>query len=305
MSDLNIIEKLQQSESSLCNLVLTYKANIMKRASDDIVSMSPEKQDQFLQRTIMSIVQNENLKECFNSPEGRYSIFELIDECVKTGLILNKHAYAVPYGKKVKKDKADVWVKCADFQIRDRGFHALLCGGSQPIFNDLRYGVVYEKEKNNVEINRGNGEVIHKECIDTDKGKPIGVWVQAVKLEGSKEVEFYPISYIYNIRNNHSIPYQRYIKKEISTCAWVTDEIPMIIKTAIKAFCKPYADVKDALAYAYYFEKDEVVDVRENVETFAEKIIDTAKISFDTESVVVEEKNIEEKPVEEKNKKLF
>ena len=147
MSDITkySIEKLQPSENSLIEMVNFFKDKLLKRASDDIRLISPDAQDKFLMRTVASIIKNDALKECFNSVQGKISIYSLIDDCLKTGLELDKHAYAIPYGKKIKSGNNDIWIKEAHFEIKRQGFHALLCGGDKPIFKNLLSGVVYEK----------------------------------------------------------------------------------------------------------------------------------------------------------------
>jgi len=297
--ELSPIELLQPNEKSLMSMVSTYKDRMMKRASDSLRNSSPDKQDQFLMRTIASIIKNDNLKDCFNTHQGKVSIYMLIDDCLKTGLELEKHAYAIPYSKKVRSGNADIWIKEASFQIKREGYHALLCGGEKPIFKDLLWGVVYEKEKNNIKINRATGEVDHPIFIDEDRGKAIGCWVQAIHLDGKKEAEFYPVSRIFEIRDNHSKTYQDYLAKKVSTSAWVTDEIPMIEKTAIKAFCRPYADVKDELANAFYSEREE--NIPENVrsmEDIASEIADESIENFKEAKRNVKEEIPEEKEPE-------
>jgi recombinational DNA repair protein RecT len=297
----NALEALRPTEPSIMALIMQYKTKMIQRASDSIRKATPAKQDQFLARTIASIVKNENLKECFNSIEGKMSIYTLIDDCLKTGLELDKHAYAIPYSKKTNNG----YVKTASFQIKRQGFHALLCGGSKPIFKDLKWGMVYENEKDDVNINRATGEISHPISIDSDRGKPIGCWVQAIKFDGTKEAEFYPISFIYNIRNNHSKTYQDYLAKKIHSCTWITDEIPMIEKTAIKAFCRPYAEVHEELGRAYYSEGDEIIEQKQNIVDKANDIIEDATFRLEqennNESEIIEEKE----PVKEEKKSLF
>lgn len=298
-NNLSLIEQMQPTEKSLVEVVNKYKNHLLKRASDNIRKQTPDKQEQFLMRTVASIIKNENLKECFNSPEGKYSVFELVDDCLKTGLELEKHVYPVPYGKKVKRGNNDVWIKTASFQIKRQGFHALLCGGDKPIFKNLLSGIVYEKEKDLIKINRATGEIDHPVFIGEDRGKVIGVWVQAIHLDNHKEAEYYPISYIHNIRNNHSKTYNDYIAKKVNSCAWVTDPIPMIEKTAIKAFCRPYADVCEALQNAYYSEGDEIIEKPGNIEETAEIILDSTIDRLDQE--IKDDNNIEnEKPKDSK-----
>ena len=303
---LSVIEALQPNESSLTKMIAAWHDKLFARASEELRKAPKDKQDQFLSRLIYSIAKNENLKECFNTPEGKISIFKLVDDCFKTGLSLDTHAYAVPYSKKNSKG---VFYKEAHFEIKRQGFHAILCGGDKPIFKDLRWGVVYEKEKADIKINRATGEVNHPIAIESDRGKPIGCWVQSIKLDGiTKEAEFYPISYIYNLRDNHSKTYNKYLDdmekykaKKIdyqpTAPAWVVDEIPMIEKTAIKAFCRPYADVKEELANAYYSENDNDDNYNPSTPIYklAEKIIDKATVNLGEEAELKRETK-EEKP---------
>lgn len=304
--NLTILETLKHEEKSLFKMVTYYKNDLLKRACDNIRTLSQEKQDQFLGKIIASIVKNENLKECFSSAEGRYSIFELIDNCLKTGLELDLHAYAIPYSKSVVKGNNKVWVKVANFQIRDKGYVALLCGGKKPIFKMMDYSIVYEKEKDNIKINKSTGEINHPIFIGEDRGKPIGVWVRAEHINGKKEVEFYPISYINNIRDNHSKPYQDYKNKKLSTCAWVTDPLPMILKTGIKAFCRIYADISEALANAYYSDGEEIIEPLKNMDDIAETVIDKAIDDLDIENEPeVKEEIKEEEKNEQQSNSLF
>ena len=272
----NMLETLKPNESSLMTMIDYAKPRLMKRASESLQHATPEKQTQFLSRTVASIVKNEKLAPCFASHEGRVSIYMLIDDALKTGLELEKHAYAVPYPRSIGKGQNQVWITEAKFQIKRQGYHALLCGGTKPIFEDLRWGTVYEKDK--VSLNRATGEVKHHAFIG-ERGKHIGCWVQVIKLNGQKESEFYPLSYINNIRDKHSKTYQKYIDNKVSSCAWITDPVPMGEKTAIKAFCSPYADVKDELANALYSERDEGFaepGAERDNESLADGIIDEA-----------------------------
>lgn len=288
---LSVIDGLKQSENSLMKMVDTYKDRLMKRASNELKKAGPDKQEQFMARTVANIIKNEKLKDCFMSPEGKVSIYMLIDDALKTGLELEKHAYAIPYKKNAGTKQNPRWVSTASFQIKDRGYHALLCGSEQPIFKDLKWGVVYENEKDNVKIDRASGEISHPVSISDNRGNPVGVWVQATKLDGSKEAEFYPKSFIENIRNNHSKPYQDYVAKKISSCTWITDEIPMWTKTAIKSFCRPYADVVEALQNAYYSEGDNIVDKQKDIADIALDVIDSAIENLDGE---IDRSNVKE-----------
>jgi recombinational DNA repair protein RecT len=290
---LSLIEQLQPTKSSLWDTVSKHKEDMLMCACDSIKDAPKEKQDQFLIQTIANIIKNDKLKECFESPEGRYSIFELVNDCLKTGLELDKHIYPIPYSKKVN----DRWVKTVQSQINKAGYKAQLCGGSKPILKNLLSGVVYEKETNDIKINRATGEVDHPVFIGADRGKPVGAWVQAVHLDGHLEAEYYPISYVENIRNNHSKPYKKYLealndfntkksKYKPELPAWLSDPIPMIEKTAIKAFCRPYADVCEALQSAYYTEGDEIIDAKQNIDEVADAIVENAINNMENAEII-------------------
>lgn len=270
----NMLETLRPNESSLMALIDIAKPRLMKRAAESLQHATPEKQNQFLSRTVAAIVKNEKLAPCFTSHEGRVSIYLLIDDALKTGLELDKHAYAVPYPRLINKGQNEIWITEAKFQIKRQGYHALLCGGEKPIFEDLRWGTVYEKDPT-ASVDEAAGEVKHIAAIVKNRGDVIGVWVQIIKLNGGKEAKFFEIDYINSIRDNYSKSYNKYP----DSSPWTLSPIPMAEKTAIKAFCSPYADVKDELANALYSERDEGFanpeETRDN-ETLADTIIDGA-----------------------------
>ena len=295
----NALETLKQDEKSISFLISQYKDKMIKRSSDTIRKADPAKQDQFISRMISTIIKDDNLKECFQTIPGKVSIYTLMDDCLRTGLQLGKHVYAIPFSRKYK----DGWVKEAKFMVKKEGYHAMLCGGNKPIFKDLKHGIVYEKEKDNIKINRATGEIDHPACIESDPGKPVGCWVQAKKLDGSLEAEFYPIRLIYNIRDHHSKSYQDFKEKKIKSSPWVTDEEAMIEKTAIKKFCKPYAEVCEELSNAYYSESDDIEEgFKEafNLEEVANSKIDEAINKLDPENTIESDEIIEEEVIEEK-----
>ena len=224
-------------------------------------------------RTVTELL-DDNLKDVYKTPEGRLSIFRIIEETTATGLELGKHAYAVPQPIK----RGDKWIKKARYDIKRQGYHALLCGGDRPIFKDLRWGAVYEAEKDTCTVNEATGEVSHPVVVGKTRGEIIGVWVQGIiildKQETKKEATYYPIDAILNIRDTHSEMWDKY-----KSGPWKDDLVPMAEKTAIKSFCRPYADVKDALAHAIYSEGGESFPSEQDEkprEDIAEAILDDA-----------------------------
>lgn len=82
------------------------------------------------------------------------------------------------------------------------------------------------------------------------------MWVQGVIIladkSTTKEATWYPIDAILHIRDTKSDLWMKY-----KSGPWKDDPIPMAEKTAIKAFCRPWAAVADALAHAIYSEEGE------------------------------------------------
>lgn len=282
--EMQAIVEMDRKRDAVSTAVEKQKDKLLKNACAYVRGMTPDNQEAFLQRTVTALL-DEKLADCYNTPEGKLSIFRIIEESMQTGLELNKHAYAVPQSKKRGND----WIKVARYDIKRQGFHALLCGGDKPIFRDLRWGSVYEKDK--CSIDGQTGEVKHVIAIAKTRGEMIGVWVQGEIILSDnatrKEAEFYPIDYILGVRDAHSESWKSFKAGKISSCPWQSDPVQMAEKTAIKAFSRPWADVKDALAHAIYEEPDSAVPTKEQErprEEVAEAILDAA-LSAETKDI--------------------
>jgi len=262
-----------QKEESIRKGITALKSKILVSAGEEFQSWPEEKQNQFFERTIMTIAKDDKLIDCFASPEGKLSLIEAVEKSVSTGLqIGGKHAYLVPQGRKTNRkgsDGKDLWVKEVRFSIRDRGYYALLVGGKRPIFLDLRWGQVYEKD--DCTINKGTGEVKHNISISDDKGKFLGVWVQAKKINGQLETEFYSKSKIDQWRNC-SKAYQSAKNKNEKT---IWDDWPeeMGLQSSIRHFCERYEEARELLASAIYDDETEekktgsvIDDINESLE---------------------------------------
>ncbi len=272
-ADMQAIVSIDQKRGSLSDAIERKKEGLINNACKYIQDMKPGAQDAFLYRMVGALL-DEKLSECFQSPQGKFSIYNIIEKTMATGLELGKHAYAVPQPKKV----GDKWIKTARYDIKRQGYHALLCGGDRPIFKDLRWGAVYEAEKDTCTVNEATGEVSHPVVVGKTRGEIIGVWVQGIiildKQETKKEATYYPIDAILNIRDTHSEMWDKY-----KSGPWKDDLVPMAEKTAIKSFCRPYADVKDALAHAIYSEGGESFPSEQDEkprEDIADAILDDA-----------------------------
>ena len=287
-----------QKEESIRNGITALKKKILVSAGDEFQSWPEEKQNQFFERTIIAIAKDEKLIDCFNSPEGKLSIIEAVEKAVATGLqIGGKHAYLVPQPKRTnRKDNKGViiWVTEVRFSIRDRGYYALLCGGKKPIFLDLRWGSVYEKD--DCTINKGNGEVKHNVAITDDKGKFLGCWVQAKKINNQLEVEFYPNSKIEQWRNS-SKAYQKAVENKYNDSPWLTWPEEMALQASIRHFCERYEEARELLASALY-DDEQQTEQKTTVENINEAL---SKPEPGNEPEETEKRSEETKPDEKKD----
>lgn len=281
--------KMIQREESIKKGVLALKDKILVSAGEEFLSWPEEKQNQFLERTIMAIAKNEKLTGCFESPEGKLSIIEAVEKAVSTGLqIGGKQAYLVPQPETVIKNKKEIWVTKIRFSIKDVGYYALLCGGKKPIFLDLRWSIVYEKD--DCSVDAGTGIVNHKKSISEDKGKIIGCWVQAKKMNNQLEAEFFSVSKINEWRDS-SKAYQK--NKSFPWKEWYDE---MAIQASIRHFCNKYEQSRELLAAAIYDDEQ----LEEIIKKSSIDFVDAALTKSDTKP---EEEKKEKKDKQKKEKK--
>jgi recombinational DNA repair protein RecT len=261
------VVQMIRKEDSIRNGVNALKAKILVSAGDEFLSWDREKQDQFFERTVLAIAKDEKLAACFDSTEGKLSIIEAVEKAVSTGLqIGGVHAYLVPQGRNVKRRDASgkeisVYVVEIRFSIRDRGYYALLCGGKKPIFADLRWGQVYEKD--NCTIDKGTGNVNHAVSICDDKGKFLGCWVQCTKINNQKEVEFYSVSKINQWASSSKN------KEDFNIWKKWFDE--MALQASIRHFCERYEKARELIASALYNDEGEP-EIKTTIESIDEAL---------------------------------
>lgn len=241
-----------QKEESIRRGINSLKEKILVSAGDEFQSWPDEKQNQFLERTVVCIAKDEKLADCFKSPEGKLSIIGAVEKAVSTGLqIGGKHAYLVPQPKKTARGE---WIKEVRFSIRDRGYYALLCGGKKPIFKDLSWGII--RTGDDCRISKATGEVIHNVAITGKIQEYIGCWVRAEKLSGKFEADFFPKEKIEQWRNS-SKAYQDAITKKYTDTPWLQWPEEMALQSSIRHFCERYEEARELLASALYDDETE------------------------------------------------
>lgn len=243
--------EMTQKEESIKKGISAMKKKILVSAGEEFLSWEEVKQDKFLERTVMAIAKNEKLVKCFESTEGKISIIHAIEKSVSTGLEIDgKHAYLISQGRNTGRKNTknqDIWVTEVRYSIRDRGYYALLCGGKRPIFLDLRWSTVYEKD--DCSVDSGTGIVSHKKHIGEDRGKFIGCWVQCKKMNNQLEAEFFPVSKIFQWRNS-SKAYKS------GNSPWQQWPEEMALQACIRHACDKYETARELLAAAIYDENE-------------------------------------------------
>lgn len=252
-------------------------------APEYIQSWKPEKKEQFIRATIITISEDEKLKDCFKSSHGKLSIMKAVKKACSTGLeIGGKHAYLVPQNVNIGDSNNKNYVQEARFSIKASGYYALLCGGDRPIFKDLRWDIVREKDE--CKINSGNGEIDHNKFIGKDAGEILGGWVQAIKLNGQKEAKFYSEEKMNQWKNSS--------KTDSVWKEWFEE---MGEQAMIRHFCDKYEQARDLLAAAIY--EDDELNTETDTVNEAENALDNALNNdpkdfddvFDTKKPEVEE----------------
>lgn len=302
------IINMVQKESSIKQGLTALKSKILVSAGEEFLSWPKEKQENFFERTVIAIAKDENLKKCFESTEGKLSIIEAIEKSISTALTIGgQHAYLVPQGRTVNKNGQDYFVTEVRFSIRDRGYHALLCGGKRPIFKDLRWGKVYKKEVESglVKINTGTGEVEHNQYLLEDAGDLVGVWVQAIKMNGQKEVQYFLMKKINQWRDS-SRAYKDAVKKGYDTI-WTTWPEEMALQASIRHFCERYEQARELLASAIYDDEEIETEQKSPVEKIDQALIESKeerkkKLDEELKQAEIDKKKANAEPEESKLK---
>ncbi len=124
------------------------------------------------------------------------------------------------------------------FSIRAEGYIALLCGGKQPIFRDIRWGRVHEED--DFSVDEATGEVHHTHGMIRGE-KWLGFWVQITKLNGEKAVFTYDTAKINQWRASSQA--QKY--------TWEKWPQEMAEQACIRHACKRFEEAKDMLSDAW------------------------------------------------------
>jgi phage RecT family recombinase len=209
---------------------------ILSVASAQVQKMGP----QWLQRSMLYVVNTPALSEVVQSKTGIFSIYKCFLKASQMGIMLGgqfPHAHLVPY-----KDK-NAGTVSAEIIVTADGYKHSAKHGQVPVIRDIRYGVVRSNDK--VKIDDAAGEVIHEYDPLSDRGKIAGVWGVIEPVDGGPVARWMSYTDILAIRDTHSTKW-----KYDKSGPWRDDEEMMCIKTAAKRFLKPFAAEAEGLAMA-------------------------------------------------------
>jgi phage RecT family recombinase len=212
------------------------QSDIMAVAAPDVVKAGSA----WLQRAIISVSSNDNLRPILQSKTGILSVIKGFQKAATMGLQIGgqfPHCHIVGYS-----DKAELIVSAQGYK------HAAIHANGATL-TDIEIGRVYEGDK--VKIDKGAATVSHEIDPMAERGKLVGVYGIITKLNGKRIVEYMPKTDALRIRDAHSAGY-----KSGKPSPWKTDEDAMVEKTAVKAFLRPYAAESEGLAMLYSADDD-------------------------------------------------
>jgi recombinational DNA repair protein RecT len=273
--------------------------SVVLSAGDTFKSWDEGKQRNFVERFAYEVCTDENLSECFTTVDGKRSIVQAFRRSLETGLVVGgKHAYLVP-----QRDKQGAPLKVR-FSIKAEGYIALLCGGKQPIFRDIRWGRVHEED--DFSVDEATGEVHHTHGMVRGE-KWLGIWVQITKLNGERAVFTYDIGKINQWRASSQAPKYTWEK-------WPQE---MAEQACIRHACKRFEEAKDMLSDAWgadapvYDQSDDIAeraaavmpdidDLPEDAETGGAQMPEQAEEKKEDRKKNTDEKKAKSKTIETK-----
>jgi phage RecT family recombinase len=195
----------------------------------------------WMQRAIVSIANNDNLKDVLASKAGLFSVYKALAKGATMGLQIGgqfPHAHLTPYQGKV------------ELIVSAEGYKHAAVNGPGAVLSSVDVRRVYEGEA--VRIDVGGAKVDHVIDPTKERGKLVGVYGIMVRTDGSRAVDYMTRAEALAIRDSHSSAYRN------RKGPWLSDEDAMIEKTAAKKFLRKYAAEAEGLAMIYGQDSDDV-----------------------------------------------
>jgi recombinational DNA repair protein RecT len=265
--------------------------SLLISAGDTFKSWDKDKQSDFMNRFAYEVCRDENLAPCFDSQAGKKSIVEALRRSLETGLqIGGKHAYLIPQPRNIGDKNKPVWITEARFSIRAEGYVALLCGGKKPIFQDIKWGIVYEED--DFSIDESEGTICHKHGMR--RGGFLGCWVKIVKKNGESQCFSFDSTKINQWKS----------AGKSQGAIWNKWPEEMAEQACIRHACKRFEEAKDMLAEAWETENQALGEQSDDISERANSIMpDLSEIEDETNEPEEEIKNkVDKKEVKSEKK---
>jgi phage RecT family recombinase len=188
----------------------------------------------WMQRAVVSIANNDNLREVLQSKQGLFSVYKSLAKAATMGLQIGgqfPQAHLTPFQGKV------------ELIVSAEGYKHAAVHGPGAVLSSVDVRRVYDGEQ--VHIDVGGGKVDHVIDVTKDRGKLIGVYGIMVTADGRRIVEYMTRDEALSIRDRHSVAYRS------GKGPWKTDEDAMIEKTAAKKFLRRFAAEAEGLALLF------------------------------------------------------
>jgi len=250
-AEVQAITAMERNREKLTDVFKGQQQSLMLSAGDTLRGMSQERQINFMEQFALEVCNDEKLVDCFNSTPGKRSIVEALRKSLETGLkIGGKHAYLIP-------QKVDGNLT-ARYSIKAEGYVALLCGGTNPIFKDVKWGRVHEED--DFRIDESEGVISHSHGMN--RGKFLGCWVKIIKK--NDEVQAFAFD---------SDKINQWRKSAKTQSVWNAWPEEMAEQACIRHACSRFEEAKDMLAEAWSGDKQNDVEQSDDITDRASQIM--------------------------------
>lgn len=188
---------------------------------------SPEIVKREISFAVQAINKSSQLQKC-----SKESLLQSVLNISNIGLTLNpasKEAYLIPRWNGLLKQMDAVlepsYVGLVKLLTDTGSVKSMVCN------------LVHQSDVFEIDLANNTNPVIHKPCLDKERGGVKAVYALATLTDGTRQVEYMNIKEVHEIRER-SETYKAYLEKKIKSCTWITDEGEMTRKTVIKRIYK-------------------------------------------------------------------
>lgn len=258
---------------------------IEKMESKFVLPKGTVSKERFMRSAIMTIAQNEDLKRCSLSKEGRDSIIFSIGRAADLGLEVGPllgQVWLIPYNETRRIKGQETKIMICHFQLGYKGLIELALRSGK--IKSISAEIVYDKDFFEIELGMGR-HLTHKPNFREDRGKPFAYYFLAELESGSWQ--FAVMTKVDCLKHR-----DKYSKAKSKDSPWFTNEDAMCLKTVIRKglnLCPKSIELSEAIS-----KEDEEM----------RNVTDTTDFNFDTsEQEEPEDSEQEIQDIEEEPKK--